>query len=126
MSDDAVRFDRVRDVLVASVSGEVDISNAPALERAVLAAAPPEEVTGLVVDLSDVGFLDSAGVRLLFTLHGELTEQGRPMALVLPEGSPVERVLAIVDIDRVVWVGRTLDEALGHLEDPEDPLPRPA
>jgi anti-anti-sigma factor len=126
MTDDGLSFERSRDVLVACLSGEVDISNAETMERRIAEAAPPEEVGGVVVDLSGVSFLDSAGVRLLFALHATLTEQGRPMALVVPARSPVGRVLEIVDIQRVVWVARTVDEAFAHFEDPQDPLPRPA
>ena len=125
MSGESIRLERSRDVLVAHVAGEVDISNAPAYERRILEAAPPEDVAGVVLDLSDISFLDSAGVRLLFALHATLTEQGRPMALVVPVGSPIERVLEIVDVKRVVWVARTIDEAFAHFEDPHDPLPRP-
>lgn len=125
MNQTDLRLDRSRDALVARLSGEVDISNAPSYEHRILAAAPPQEVAGLVLDLSDVSFLDSAGVRLLFSLHSALTEQGRPMALVVPATSPVGRVLEIVDIRRVVWVAPTIDEAFSHFEDPQDPLPRP-
>lgn len=125
MSDGSIRYERSRDVLVAYLAGEIDISNAPGLEHRIVEAAPAQEVTGLVLDLTDVSFLDSAGVRLLFALHATLTEQGRPLALVVPPGSPLDRVLEIVDIQRVMWVAQTLDEAFAHFEDPHDPLPRP-
>lgn len=120
-----LQYERNRDVLLVALAGEIDISNAPSYERRILEVGPPEDVTGVVVDLSEVSFLDSAGVRLLFALHATLTEQGRPMALIVPEGSRVERVLEIVDIERVVWVAPNLDEAFSHFEDPHDPLPRP-
>ena len=51
------------DLLVASVTGEIDLSNAEELESRLCSAAGRRE--GLVIDLTQVTFLDSAGVRLL-------------------------------------------------------------
>lgn len=108
-------FDRREGVLVARVSGEIDISTADEVQEAILEEAGSAIDGGLVVDLSDVGFLDSSGVRLLFSLHRVLTEQGRPMALVVPEASRIRSVLSIVDIARVVWLSPTLDGAIDKL-----------
>ncbi len=70
-----LRVTRERDVVVAAVSGEIDLSNAADLEGAVLAAAADARA-GLVVDLTGVTFLDSAGVRFLdHVLAARLPEQ---------------------------------------------------
>lgn len=61
---DPVQVERHGGVLVARLSGDIDPSNAAAVEGDVLDAAATA-TGGLVVDLTAVTFLDSAGVRFL-------------------------------------------------------------
>lgn len=61
-----VRVQRRGRELALSVSGELDLATAPALEEALSAAfrdGAAEEVKVLSIDLSDVGFVDASGVR---------------------------------------------------------------
>jgi anti-sigma B factor antagonist len=113
-----VAFDRRSDVLIARLSGEIDIATAERLQQAILSEARGIEEAGLVVDLSDVGFLDSAGVRLLFTVHRSMTEDGRPMAVVVPDGARIASVLSIVELSSVVWTAGTVDGAVDMLFPP--------
>jgi anti-sigma B factor antagonist len=72
-------------VLVAVLTGEVDLSNAVSLEERIAAAAGEG---ALVVDLTAVTFIDSAGVRLL----DHLVAAGQPglaIRVVAPPGSRV-------------------------------------
>ena len=96
---------RRRDVVVAAITGEVDISNARRLEREILAEV---EGTGLVVDLGGLGFMDGAGVHLLYALADRVTR----FAIVLPEGSFVERVLDLSGPRPRRWTHRTEDDAI--------------
>ena len=113
-----VAFDRLDQVVLARVSGEIDIACADRLEEAIVAAAWAANDAGLVVDLSDVGFLDSAGIRLVFSIHRALTESGRPMAIVVPDGARIASVLRIVDMPSVVWTAATVDGAIAMLYPP--------
>lgn len=116
MSD--VAFDRREHVLVAGVSGEIDIASSERVQDAILSEAQTIEESGLVVDLSGVGFLDSAGIRLLFTLHRAMLEHGRPMAIVVPDGAKIASVLSIVEMESVVWIAPTVDGAIAKLFPP--------
>jgi anti-anti-sigma factor len=59
--------DAVHDgVRVLAVAGEIDLASAPELERC-LTAERDVDVEAVVIDLSEVSFLDSAGVRLLIS-----------------------------------------------------------
>jgi anti-anti-sigma factor len=113
-----VAFERRDPILVANMSGEIDIASAEHLEDAVLGRARSMDETGLVVDLSGVDFLDSAGIRLLFSIHRAMTERGVPMAIVVPDGAKIASVLSIVDIGSVVWTGKTVDGAIARLFPP--------
>jgi anti-sigma B factor antagonist len=79
-------------VLVAVLSGEVDLSNAAALEDRIAAAAG--EGVPLVVDLTAVTFLDSAGVRLLDHLVAA-RQPGTAIRTVAPPGSRVAFTLRL-------------------------------
>ena len=96
---------RRHDVLVAAITGEVDISNARDLEREILAEVGP---AGLVVDLGGLGFMDGAGVHLLYAL----ADQVRRFAIVLPEDSFAQRVLDLSGPRPRRWTHRTEDDAI--------------
>ena len=66
---------------------------------------------GLVVDLSETRYLDSAGVNLLFELAEDLTERQLAFALVVPEGGLVERVVMLVDLASVAQLHRSVAAA---------------
>jgi len=83
-------------VPVVRISGEIDLSNADAVLRSIEAAID-DQAPGLVVDLRELEFLDSAGVRLLFEAARLVTVvDGRFVALVGP-GSPALRVLELAE-----------------------------
>jgi anti-anti-sigma factor len=54
-------------ITIATVDGEIDLSNAAELEMAI-SHAVENDALGLVVDLVRVEYLDSSGVTLLFNL----------------------------------------------------------
>jgi anti-sigma B factor antagonist len=102
------------DVLVARIGGEVDGSNAVELGRA-LGEKLPSSAHGLVVDLSDVAYMDSAGIELLFALARRLGDRRQRLALSVPAGSPVRRVLEICDIGNVAPLEESPDAAASRI-----------
>ncbi len=100
---------------VVSLAGEVDALQAHALRNLLLGAVRNEDL-GLVVDLSDATYIDSVGVSLLFELAERLAERQLGLAVVLPDGGLVERVLTIVNLGSVASVRHTLDEALAAID----------
>ena len=98
------------DVRVVSVDGEVDISRAPVLREELRRSVANHDI-GLVVDLSDTEYLDSAGVNVLFELAEELSERQLAFAIVVPEGGLVERVVTLVDLAAVARIHRSVAEA---------------
>ena len=63
--------------LVLVVVGELDLATAPILETA-LEQAVARDVT---LDLSQLRFLDSTGIRVLVGTHNRLEEQGHRLTL---------------------------------------------
>ena len=77
------------------VSGEVDLTTAPELERAVLAAQQPG--TQLTLDLSAVEFLDSSGLQILLDADIRAREQGSLLKVIAGTGE-VARVLELAQV----------------------------
>ena len=54
----------------------------------------------LTLDLSDLGFIDSSGIRVLISAHKELSRHGRKLVLSAPRPT-VKRVFDLLGLDRV-------------------------
>lgn len=102
--------------MVATLRGDVDLGATPRI-RERLHAEVETNVDGVIVDLTGVGFLDSAGLDLLFALSRRLRERGRHMAIVIPEGAFLDRLLVLSEIGRVAVVHRSVEGALDSLTD---------
>lgn len=90
-----------------AVVGEVDLSNAGAVEDA-LVAAISNEATEVSVDLGAVEYLDSAGLRVLFSLVSRLAVLQISLELVVPLDSPSRRA---VELSGLAAVARLTPEA---------------
>ena len=88
---------------VAAVEGEIDISNSVELGTE-LSHAVPNDARGLVLDLSDVTFIDSSGIRTLFDLASRLAGHRQLLHLVLPDESQLHRTLMLLQITAVMPV----------------------
>ncbi len=80
-----------------TVLGELDLATAPQLERA-LAEVEATEAKAVVLDLDQVAFLDSTGLRAV--LEASARSQANGGRLRLTRGSPpVQRLLHLVGAD---------------------------
>jgi anti-sigma B factor antagonist len=97
------------DVAVVGVSGELDMLTTPELAEAIEAAVR-KSPSALIVDLSAVEFLASAGMSTLITAHEGITPRAK--FAVVADGPATSRALRLVGIDQIFAVYRTLDGAL--------------
>jgi anti-anti-sigma factor len=102
------------DVVLAHVGGEVDMTNA-AYVRDELVRSVPNEAPGLVVDLSECRYLDSAAIAVLFELARRLDRRRQELRLTLPPPSPLRRVLVLTEMHTVAPLHDTLDEAVAAI-----------
>ena len=105
------------EIVVARISGEIDLASAPAV-RANLAEAVPNQALGLVIDLTTTSYLDSSGVSLIFELAERLRMRQQKLRLVVPEKAPLRRVLRIVNVAGVVPIVATVAEADAQIRAP--------
>ena len=95
---------------VLSVGGELDVVGAPDLRQAVVQAVA-EGCRGLILDLSQLDFVDSFGIGAVVGALKRLRQRGGELALVCP--SPrVRRVFEICDLDRIIAIHDSIDGAV--------------
>jgi anti-anti-sigma factor len=93
---------------VLKLSGELDAFTAPQLSAGLAAGSG----TGhpIVIDLSELTFIDSGGIRALATECAD-----HRVALVCPRDHSIARILEIVDMKRFLPVYERHDEAFSCL-----------
>jgi len=97
---------------VVSLTGEVDATNSEEL-YGVLESVVLQLPRLLVVDLSELTFMDSTGLRMLLRSSRELDQQGGVLALAAPQVS-VARVLQLTRADQLIPVYATVTDAIAE------------
>lgn len=104
----------VRDgVTVVVVSGDIDVSHALTM-RETLGQAQGNGARPVVLDLTGVGFIDSAGVGLLVGAHRRATDLNSQCALAALTPT-VARVLQLTRTDRMLTVFPDVEAAVAAL-----------
>jgi anti-sigma B factor antagonist len=107
---------------VLRLAGELDVSGVPDLEAAfeVVEALPAEVI---LVDLSRLSFLDSAGLEALLKADNQAQRVGRQLVFILGEHRIVRRVFELTGMehylrletgDGVVGAGKTTTSVAGY------------
>ena len=95
---------------VLRVAGEVDLSNSERLAEALTSEAG--DGAGIVLDLSEVPFMDSSGLRVLLLAANDASP---PLVAVLPPESAVGRLLELAEVADRIPTFANQDEALDAL-----------
>jgi stage II sporulation protein AA (anti-sigma F factor antagonist) len=98
-----VRFEREDGTVVAIITGEIDMSNATSVRQQIAEAVTPGD-DAVIVDMSDLSFMDSAGLHGVIDLSAVLDERRQRFLLCVPHGSPIERAIEIVGLPKAVSV----------------------
>ena len=98
---------------VVSVSGEVDLHTAPEMERELVEVL---QLGGnsVVVDLAEVGFIDSTVLGLLLRYKPRFRSRGGDLVLV-SDDRRILRTLEITGLDRVFRIEQRLGDAVAGL-----------
>jgi anti-anti-sigma factor len=109
-----------RELALVSVSGELDLHTAGCLEARIEEAGTVGTDT-VVVDLSEISFIDSAGLAVLVRETKRL--EGRGHSLVVVTNDPrTRRIVEVTGLNRVLRTYATLHDALGELTPDPPPL----
>jgi anti-anti-sigma factor len=97
-------------VTVATLQGEIDISNVDTLAHSLHRL--PNQALGLVVDLREVSYLDSSGISLLHDLATRLGQRAQGLVVVSGERSVPHRVLTLTEFATRAPVVADVQEAV--------------
>jgi anti-sigma B factor antagonist len=101
-------------VVVLRVAGELDTLTGPAVDTQLAAVEDDLAVAAtLVLDLSDLTFMSSAGLALLVTHHERCAEQGSRLRVVTGNNRSVLRPVRITGLDTVLDLAATVADATG-------------
>ena len=101
---------------VLTAVGEFDIGSVQLVREAILGAL--ETSNKVIVDLSGATFIDSTVLGALVGGARNAAEKGGWLRFVNPQ-APVRRVLRITEIDRVIGLYDTVEDAASHSGEPE-------
>ena len=104
------------DAHVIVLRGEVDVGTTPLLSSA-LGTAVLGGRDRVVIDMSDVSFIDSSGLSVLMSALRWLSREGRTLAVACREGELVHRLLAFTDLLDSLSVHRSRESAVDDGDD---------
>lgn len=95
-----------------TVGGDVDLATVPDLEAAITEALT-QEPTALIVDLSAVDFLASAGLQTLVATHETVSKTSR--FAVVANGPATSRPIQLTGLDQIFALYPTVADAIAAL-----------
>jgi anti-anti-sigma factor len=98
-------------IAVIEATGEVDLETADTLAAA-LRSQIAAGVDGMVLDLLEVPFMDSSGLKQLLAASNEMRER---LIVVLGSASTVRRLLELAEIAERITLRTSVDEAVAEL-----------
>ena len=110
-ADLSVQVDELGPHLLVRLSGDVDLESAPALTETLRTLLETIGAKPLVLDLTEVEFMDSSGLGVLVGVHQQAAVQGGALILAGPHPR-VAKILRITKLDKVFTVVDTVDEAM--------------
>jgi len=109
----AVARESIDGASVLSVRGEVDVYSAPALSEN-LSQLLDEGITAIVVDLSEVAFLDSTGLGALIGARSATEEAGGTLAIVCTNDR-ILKLFTITGLDSVFRIFPAVPDAIAEI-----------
>lgn len=111
----SVQLDDVEGIPIIRTFGEIDLYTLPEFDHAlkeVVARGTPT----IIVDLTGISYLDSAGLSSLLSAYRKLADRNAVMYIVAPPHSPgVRRALEITRLDMLMQVRDSMDSVLREL-----------
>ena len=96
-----------------ALAGELDIAEVQRLEHAVDEAVAGS-VGAFAIDLTELEFLDSSGIRVLLRARALLAREDRSFLLVCPFG-PVRRAIELTGVSDLFTIFRAREDAAAAL-----------
>ena len=104
-----IQENKVEGATLVLMSGRLDTGTAPGAQTRLLEILASS--SALIVDMTDVGYVSSAGLRVLLTAAKQAKSRGSRFRLIGPQPS-VREVLAMSGFDKIIQIHPDLDTAI--------------
>jgi anti-anti-sigma factor len=93
--------------------GRIDGNNAQALEQALMPLLG-DDANGLILDLQQLDYISSAGLRILLMVAKSAKQRARPFMLAQPKPA-INDILKVSGFDKIIPTHPTLAAAIASL-----------
>jgi len=94
-----IRIDRDDGVVTVTISGEIDIGSADIVDRTI-GRVQESDATKIVVDLTEVTFLDSTALEMLLKVATRDRNDGRRLTFVPSRHDAVKQLIAVSGVSQ--------------------------
>ncbi len=117
-------LERIDGVPIAHIREDIDAANATSIQQQLADALGPVSWS-LVIDLSELRYVDSAGIDMLLRLSHRLDDRRAKLILVIPDSSQLKRLASIVGLPDAIATYPALPAALQEAAEPQPQNPTP-
>jgi stage II sporulation protein AA (anti-sigma F factor antagonist) len=109
-----VRFSQKGSILIAKLSGELDHHSADYLRMKIDCEITKSTTKSLLLDFSDVGFMDSSGLGVIMGRYKNMRSMNGKTAVV-SVNSQIRKLLEMAGIGKIVPIYEEKDKAMQEL-----------
>ena len=102
------------DLTVVELTGHLNLGNELMSLEAAVKRAIHEGARKLVIDVTKLEYIDSAGIGMLVACNGQIDRAGGKMRVAGAQGT-VAKAFDVVHMDRIMSLDADVDTALGNL-----------
>ena len=102
------------DVTVVELTGHLNLGNELMSLEAAVKRVIQEGARKLVIDVTQLEYIDSAGIGMLVGCNGQMDRSGGKMRVAGAHGS-VSKAFEVVHMDRIMALDANVDASLGNL-----------
>ena len=109
-----INAERLDGTLIAKAEGRIDGVNASDFEQS-LRGAIEDSDTAVIVDLAELSYISSAGLRAVLLTAKSLTQRAAKFALCSPS-KPIREVFEISGFDKIIDIHDSRDAAIAAVK----------
>ncbi|HBX53653.1 MAG: anti-sigma B factor antagonist [Bacteroidetes bacterium RIFOXYA12_FULL_35_11] len=106
-----IKIQTEKDIIIISVEGSIDSYTAPEFQKKILSEA--EQTSKIILDLSLVTFVSSAGLRVLLMVYRQIKSKNGKIILV-GISEEIKEVMTMTGFINFFEIVTTIEEALIH------------
>ncbi len=109
------QYEEIKGYIVVKPKGELDLSNAFNFKKQLLDDFLNKGKNKLIIDLSDVHYMDSSALGAMISLHKSCRLNGGILVLIRMDKS-LKRLFKLTQLDSIIPIYESLDDFLRTME----------